>query len=746
MLIDSHRRPVYKTTMLGLFASTLFLSAFLIFWVQPMFAKMILPLLGGSPSVWNTSMVFFQSTLLAGYLYADVSVRRIPVRLQPLVHGGLLLAAVFFLPVALAPAWRPPAASNPVASVLLLMLTTVGLPALVVSSTAPLVQAWFARTGHAAAGDPYFLYSASNFGSMLALLGYPTIIEPALRLDGQSRIWAAGFALLALALLGCAAALLRARAGGEKPPQAPAPDDGAASAAPTARERGMWLLLSFVPSSLLLGVTMHITTDIATVPFLWVLPLALYLSTFVIAFSRRPVLSRSFARRLQPAALAALAGVLFLENMLPALTFSVHLLAFFATALACHSELAARRPAADHLTNFYLWLSIGGVLGGIFNALVAPLVFTTVAEYPLVILGAAFLRPGNPVAAGRRRWLEFAIPAGVFLLLWQGPPLVLASRFQFQYFIVKVVLIALCCVAVYALRSRALGFGLGIAAVLGVGFLNVNVLGRGVEHRERNFFGVISIVRDGSTRVFKHGSVLHGAQSLEPELRRTPLAYHSLNGPLGEIFSAYRRVLAGRSIAVGGLGAGATAAYGQRGQKMVFYELDPAVERIARDPRYFTFLADSPADIRVEIGDARLRLAEAAPGAYSMIILDVFSSDAVPVHLLTREALRLYLDKLAPGGILAFNISNVFLDLQPVVHALAADAGLISAIRFGASNPKASGGYYQNLPSTWVIMAREMNDLIPLQAFPDWFRTEGRAGMGPWTDGYSNIFRVFNPW
>lgn len=729
--------------MLPLFALTLFASAFLLFWIQPMFAKMVLPLLGGSPSVWNTVMVFFQATLLGGYLYADLVARRVPPRLQPPLHLGLLAAALLLLPAGVPESWEPPAASSPAPALLVLLVAAVGLPALVVSSTAPLVQRWFSRTRHAAARDPYFLYAASNLGSMLALLGYPTLIEPALDLETQSRAWTGGFAVLGTGLLGCGGALWwslrRGDAGAAAPGAPPSPP-------PSRAEVGAWLALSFVPSSLLLGVTTHITTDVAAVPFLWVLPLALYLGTFVIVFSRRPAIPHRLALAAAPAVLLVLAVVLFAGDVYPAVSFPLHLLAFFGIALAFHGELAARRPAPDHLTAFYLWMAVGGVLGGVFNALLAPVLFDSVAEYGLVAAAAAFLRPlpaGRP--AGGRRWTGCALPAAVFLLLWMLPRLVLGSGLAYRQHQIKAGLALACAVAVFLLlRSRRAGFGLGVAAILAAAA--VGEYKPGLEHKERNFFGVVSVESDGDTRVFMHGHTLHGAQSLAAGRRGTPLAYHAPTGPLGEVFSAFGPGLAGRSIAIAGLGAGAMAAYGREGQELVFYELDPAVERIARDPRWFTFLEDSAAEVRVVIGDARLRIAEARPGEFAMLVVDVFSSDAVPVHLLTREALLLYLEKLAPGGVLVFHITNAFLDLQPVVHALAEDAGLVSAIRWGTARQAPGEGFYANLPSTWVVMARDIAHLTPLAPFPDWYRTEGRPGMKPWTDTFSNIFRVFRPW
>jgi hypothetical protein len=414
------------------------------------------------------------------------------------------------------------------------------------------------------------------------------------------------------------------------------------------------------------------------------------------------------------------------------ITFPIHILAFFATALACNGELAARRPPTAHLTQFYLWLSLGGVLGGAFNALLAPLLFKTVAEYVLMVVVAIFLRPNFSLWKGSRPWLNLVIPAAVFPWFYVGKLLLgwIDVPFHYrEYADLGVVVVA--AVAVGLIRARPLGLGLGVLSVIMTGL--VFAPAQRTVHQERNFFGVLRVAASEEMNIFFHGKTMHGAQSLDPAQRREPQLYFSRTGPLGEVFTSFSGALQGKRIAVAGLGAGAIAAYGLPGQGMDFYELDPAVERIARDPRYFTYLADSPASVRVVLGDARLKLAEAPPGSYAMIIMDVFSGDSIPVHLLTREALRTYLEKLAPGGVLVFHISNAYLDLQPVMHALAEDAGLTSAIRWGS---------LQTTPAVWVVMARSITDLVPLSPYPDWFRTVGKPEVGLWTDSFSNIFRV----
>ena len=413
--------------MLILFSLTLFLGAALLFMVEPMFGKMALPLLGGSPAVWNTCMVFYQGALLAGYLYAHLAPKWLGVRRQAAFHLGLLLVILFTLPIGIFHGWTPPPTANPVTWLLLLLLLSVGLPFFVVSSTAPLLQKWFTHTGHASAHDPYFLYGASNLGSLLALVAYPTIIEPYLRLHHQSWVWAGGYALLLVLVALCGVILWRASApAGAAPGQdaaIAAPGIGAATSAaspPTISQRAWWVLLAFFPSSLLLGVTTYLSTDIAAVPLLWIIPLILYLLTFVLVFARKPLIPHQIMVFVEPFVIILLAVIFFARlkgvvwQIIP-----VHLLAFFCIAMVCHGELMHSRPPADHLTEFYLWISVGGVLGGIFNALLAPILFSSVMEYPLIIVAACLARPSLSLPTDRpnQRWWDFLLPLGLGVLL-----------------------------------------------------------------------------------------------------------------------------------------------------------------------------------------------------------------------------------------------------------------------------------------------------------------------------------------
>jgi spermidine synthase len=736
--------------LLAFFALSLFVSATLLFWVQPMFAKMVLPLLGGTPAVWNTCMVFYQAVLLAGYVYAHVSARWLGVRWQAVLHVGWLALALLVLPIGIPKGWIPPAAAYPGPWLLLLLLVSVGLPFFVLSTTAPMLQQWFAHTRHHAARDPYFLYAASNLGSMVALLGYPALLEPRLRLVQQSHVWSLGYGLLALLILSCAGILWRSHQAGN--PEAGKGEGGEPEAAPavfpetlTAGRRLRWVLLAFAPSSLLLGVTTYISTDIAAVPLIWVIPLALYLLTFVLVFARRPLLSLELVARWQPVAVLPLV-VLFLWDLQAEgnLVLPLHLVAFFFLAMVCHGELARSRPSTAHLTEFYLWLSVGGVLGGLFNALVAPLVFNSVVEYPLAIVLACLLRPAT---RGHSPWKDFtwrdlAWPLGFGLLLALLVQMVKANAGQAGVTGVTVIVSCFAALVCYGFAFWALRFGLGVGAIFLAGVLYSSG-DYPVLHRERSFFGVLQVQADatGQYHFLYHGTTLHGAQSLDPQRRREPLTYYIPTGPVGQVFNAFIHKRRHQNVAVIGLGTGSLSSYAWARQSWTFFEIDPAVERLARDPLYFTFLEDCPAEMKVILGDARLTLARAPDRVYDLIIFDAFSSDAVPTHLISREALSLYLTKLANGGMLMFHISNRYLDLRPVLANLAADAAQVCIYQDYQVSEAEQSTYASH--SMWVVMARSQKDLGELAQDERWTQAAPDPRVGLWTDEYSNILSVF---
>lgn len=720
--------------MVALYTITIFLGASLLFLLQPMFARMVLPLLGGSPAVWNTAMVFFQAVLLAGYGYAHASLRWLGPRRQPLVHLPLTFLPFAVLPIAVGAGWAPPADGNPAGWLLALLAAAIGLPFLVVSTSSAVLQGWFASSGHPRSRDPYFLYAASNAGSMLALLAYPALIEPSLTLSRQSALWSWGYGLLVVLTAACAwqqrrPADLKSQISNLKSDPATRPDR---------RQRLRWVALSFLPSSLLLGVTSHLSTEVAAIPLMWVVPLALYLATFVIAFAPRPWVPATLPRRAYPILLVALVLLFDLQAAEPVWAFALlHLAVFFTAALLCHGQLAAGRPAAGHLTEFYLWLAAGGALGGLFNGLLAPLLFRSVAEYPLALVltaGLALVPEGTGLA--RSRWPDLLWPAalggavaGAIRLLGPGVGPVPGIVF------------GLGAVACFLCSQRPLRFALAAGALLLAGRAYDGERGA-VLHLERSFFGVHRVTTDaaGNFRQLLHGKTLHGRQSLDPARRREALTYYHATGPIGEILAGLG-ARSGLRVGAVGLGAGSLAGYVRPGQAWTYFEIDPVVVRLARNERYFTYLRDAPVPVRIVLGDARLSLSHEPEGAFDLLVLDAYSADSIPVHLATREAIALYLRKLAPGGVLAFHISNWHLDLEPVFANLARDAGLTCLVRDDTAITPAQQALGKS-PSVWVAMARSPAELGFLARGTDWQRARG-TGAAAWTDDFSSVLGVF---
>jgi hypothetical protein len=742
-----------------LFAVTLFVSAALLFFVQPLIAKIILPYLGGSPAVWNTCMVFFQSALLAGYAFVHFVMMRVGTRAQVLIQAVLLFLPMTVLPLGLAPRVLEaiPHDANPIPWLLELLFVSVGLPFFVVSTSAPLLQKWFSATGHPAARDPYFLYGASNLGSMVALLGYPLLVEPQLRLGQQAWLWTVGYGLLVLLVIGCGVALWqttrRAPAASPKVQQKELLED---TGPLTWQRRLRWLVLAFVPSSLLLGVTSYFSTDIAAIPLLWVVPLSLYLLTFVLVFTPRlrlpyPLLSRGLALA------TLLVTIVLLSETEPEpvwVLILIHLALFFLAALVCHGELAQDRPAPRHLSEFYLWMSLGGVLGGLFNALIAPLVFDRIAEYPLAMVLACLCRPRPASDDDEARrpawWTDVAWPVGLgaltaLLILTFPAPGNETGKLSSVMALRIALLLGLPAVLCYLFVGRPVRFALGVGAIMIASTLDNGLLGRPLR-RERNFFGTLRITRDPRNRYNQlvHGNTLHGRQHLDEALRDVPLSYYHRSGPVGQFFDQVFNPSHPRGrVGVIGLGIGSIAAYAQPEQQWTFYEIDPAVDRVASDTRYFTFLEEHRRQLTpVELGDARLRLQEAADHTYDLIIIDAFNSDAIPVHLLTQQALRLYMDKLKEGGLMFFNISNLYLDLQPVLGNLARHENLYGYVR-NDTELSAEQREDGKEPSIWAVLCSDPKLLGPLLHDQRWRRLPSKTRAGVWTDDFSNIWSAF---
>jgi hypothetical protein len=734
------------------FAATMFLSAFLLFSMEPMVAKMILPLLGGAPAVWNTCLVFFQAVLLAGYLYAHLSARRLSQRPQIVLHLCVLLLALLVLPVHISTAWTPPARQNPAIWLLALLSVSVGLPFFVLSASTPILQKWFSLSGDPTANDPYFLYAASNAGSLAGLLTYPFALEPTLRLTTQSKAWSYGYILFFLLACACAAIIWRLpqtliqRSFQE---QVATSTGNGENVGLSAKKRVRWVVLAFVPASLTLGITTALTTEMPAIPLFWVLPLAVYLISFVLVFARKPPISQDWLIRRLPFLILAAAFPIVSQLKLPTLLWiPLDLLTLFGIGMVCHGELARSRPPAERLTEFYLWISVGGVLGGTFNALIAPLIFDSVIELPLVLILAALLRP--PIDVGentqRARKLDLLLPLALGLSLLTVILILQTVGLKSSTPIGRAVTILLFGYSLewcLSFGRRPIRFAVGLTAVFLASTAYVGQYGH-ILHTERSFFGVTRVTDDNEKelRMLLHGATIHGLQSLDPKRAKEPLSYYSEAGPVGQVFDAFSANPNENQVAIVGLGAGTMACYVTPPHQLTYYEIDPLVQRIAENPQYFTFVRDCNPQVRIVLGDARLSLKEAPDDRYGIIILDAFSGDSIPVHLLTREALRLYLTKLTASGILVFHITNSYVDLQPVLGALAEDAGLVGLIeRDGSSAAAIKNGA---LPSVWVVLGRSAKDLGKLAGSSRWKPLLSKPGSTLWTDDFSSVISIFN--
>jgi SAM-dependent methyltransferase len=735
--------------MVALFVCTLFLSSTLLFLVQPMIAKMVLPLLGGTPAVWNTCMVFFQATLLLGYLYVHAVTRWLRLGQQALLHIVLLVLSLLALPIALAAHDEPPSTGTPIFWLARVLLLSVGFPFFVVSTSGPLLQRWFARTNKPGAQDPYFLSVAGNLGSIAALLAYPAGLEPRLRLAEQSWLWAGCYTTFVLLMIVSVAIAYRTVR------QQPATSDSSSADAPaeavSIRQKLRWIGLAFIPSSLMLGLTTFLTTDVAPVPLFWVVPQTLYLLSFALVFARRQVIQHTLMLRMLPLLALVLVTVLvFASQLSPLVQGPLHLLTFFAAAMVCHGELARSRPTSSGLTEFYLLVSVGGVLGGLFNALVAPAAFRTVVEYPLAIILACAARPasarfeaGTSQPAASRLWqrgLDVAVPLALGLIVFGLLSAFAArdSREPLPFLLLYVAPPLIC----FSLKARPLRFALGLAALMIPSSVYLSAH-QPVALAGRSYYSVFKVVTDPTRnlRLLVHARTVHGAQSLDPSRAGEPLTYFHRTGPIGQAFESFAGPYAKSRVAVVGLGAGTLAAYAQPGQNWTFYEIDPAIESMARDPRYFTYLRDARADVRVVLGDARLSLAKEADNRFDLLVIDAFGADAIPVHLLTSEALRIYLRTVQPHGVLAFHLSNRYMDLQPLVGDLANAAGLV-ALAQDQREISAADEQAGKAPSTWVVVARAQEDLGSLASDSRWRRLQPQASPRVWTDDFSNPLSV----
>lgn len=719
----------------ALFAATLFVSALLLFAVQPMFAKMVLPRLGGAPAVWSVAMVFFQTALLAGYAYAHWLSRTLPVGLAAIVHLGVLAAVALTLPIGIAANFETPPSSGIGLWLIGLFAASIGLPFVALAASAPLLQNWFGASGHPQATNPYVLYAASNLGSFAALLAYPFIIEPTLTLRSQTLVWTCGFALLALlvAIAGVVVARASANAAAAEPAAAPPA---------TWQDRFGWIALSAIPAGLVVAVTAYISTDVAAAPLLWVLPLALYLLTFVAVFRDRAWIRHEVVIFLVPFLIPALAlSLLGGDREYWMTTIVVNLISFFLLALLCHGALYQRRPAPARLTEFFLWTSLGGVLGGIFAGLVAPHIFVRPYEYPVLIVAALLTLPGA-FTGSARQFLMRAWPAWLVIALAIVQPLIFDVRLGVSAILPFNIAMVLLAGWMLLQRRDAVRF----AALSVVAFVAIATWTPGphIIETTRSFFGVHQIAEnlEGTHRILRHGTTLHGveripAAGMPADSRPEPLAYYHFGGPISEGVAAARAVR-GRldHVAIVGLGAGSLACHRHEGETWTFFEIDPEVVRLARDPNLFTFLSRCAPSAPVVLGDARLTLAR-SPQQYDLIVLDAFSSDAIPAHLLTREALRGYASRLSPHGTMLMHISNRHLNLAPVVAAVGAAEGFTTFLKLGESSEDFAVDY--KAAAQVVALARDVADLGGLPAMPGWEKRMPTPSVAAWTDDYSDI-------
>ncbi len=738
-----HRRSVGLAVI---FTATIFLSATLLFSVQPMFTKLILPLLGGASNVWNTAMVFFQAMLLGGYVYAHLISRYLPVKAQIAVHTLVTLAGILFLPLAVPEAIVLPESGMPTFWLLGLFGITVGLPFFALSANAPLLQRWFSLTDHQDADDPYFLYSASNAASLIILCAYPIFIEPNMRLGGQTLSWAVGYAALFGMILLTALALTRRLA-----PASVGVSTETKAVASGWRQKSFWVFLAFLPSSLMLGVTTYMTNNIASTPFLWILPLALYLLTFVIVFARKPLVSANGLARLFP--WVVILGFLLIAPdfshdfgafsistaMPPIVKIPLLLTVYFLIALYCHAILVERRPATSGLTEFYILMSVGGVLGGIFNALIAPVIFNAVYEFILVLCLVLFLRPSGiqMPQSGDKPWRLLFIGSAAAAL---NAASLLGAGLTLTY----VAFITVAILAVSCLRFNFNRFiKIGAFAALAIVAVVFDLFGSDSLYKDRSFYSLLSVraqdSEHGTVHEFVHGNTVHNYQLRDRSLHHVPTSYYIGGGSIHSSVEALRSALGGNlDIAVIGLGAGAMVCYEQPKDNWMYFEIDPAVVDLARNTEFFSYIETCVPQADIRIGDARQKLEAVPKGSLDMIVVDAFSSNSIPAHLVTREALELYRSRMTPDGLVFFHTSNKMLDVTSVVARLSEDAGLTAryiALDEFPDNPYARHGAL----ATGILMGPDEMMQKVTSGDPRFQTWTSSRHVKLWTDDYSSV-------
>lgn len=786
--------------MVFLFTIAIFLSAFLLFLVQPMVGKIFLPWVGGAPAAWNTCMFFFQFVLLGGYYYAHATLKHLSLKKHFIVHFVLMLTAIVFLPIKFSGTESVP--TNPAPWLLTQLLITVALPFFVLSSSAPIIQKWFYHCDHKRSANPFFLYAASNAGSFSALIIYPLFVEPTYNTYEQGVIWSIGYVLTILLMGLCAFFVNKSikksaskdlsseikdeNAEKNERTKIEANNDGAKSQAiakPGFFQVIKWVFAAFIPSSLFLGCTQFMTRDIAPVPMLWVIPLMIYLFTFIVAFAEKFVIKLSYIKSAALISMVVFFPVYYLGAIRDTWTnIFVHLAILFAIALMCHRYLSDTKPVPEYLTTFFLCLSIGGVMGGLFNSFIAVELFDAHAEYPLVIaLSAIIINASKSNATNSSSTGKMSLLASVVLgILFAGAtwfiyyiPLTswffkIGSYFsfdnssesfttaynflsthhrEFRFFVYFI--LGLYTVSMLNRKERFNLFAFSSSVMIVLMFVSIG-LGSHVIYRSRNFFGVKEVILEDyrSVRKLVHGTTVHGVQSLDPEWQQYPLSYYHFNGPLGDVFASGLGRKEGLRVAGIGLGAGSMAAYLYSGQHMTFYEIDPEIVEIAKNIGAFTYLGNAQGTYDVVVGDGRLKIAQAEDESYDIIVVDAFSSDYIPVHLMTVEAVGIYLEKLKEDGLLVFNISNRYLDMQPLADALAREHGLVCLITVDNEFDSSFDENWNRYASVYAVMSRNTVNLpIP------WVSNELMWKMYPedndfeaWTDDFSSLLplMIFN--
>ena len=711
-----------------LFTATIFAGSFLLFLIQPMIARIALPRLGGAPAVWNSAMLVYQALLLGGYAYAHW-LTRYSARTQALAHLAAFAAAALFLPIGLSAATLP-ANISAFLWVPWLLIVSIGPLFFLISANAPLLQRWFSVSG---AGDPYPLYAASNLGSFAGLVAYPLLLEPLLPVSAQRLIWTAGYAMLFVLLLGCAATLRKSDGFRSAPARA--------EEAPNLRKALPWVWLAFIPSGLMLSTTLFITTDIMPMPLLWVVPLGLYLLSFTVAFSSKGRVAGLLAL-VAPYMLVPAAICLFIGDGLPLpVTAGILLVALFAISVACHLKIYRSRPDPRQLTGFYLAVAVGGALGGLFCALLAPLIFDWTYEYPLLLIAAAVaLLPGySPIVP--QRWLErpaVSIAAAGLAGLVLVAALAAVAIWRRDNELVQYGSLAALLVGSLAVGSRILLTSTMLAAMIVGGAWQKLQLSAAPDRMTRTYFGIYSIFETGSARQLMHGTTLHGIQLLTRGWESWPTTYYAKESGVGRALELVPEMYGDKArISVVGLGTGTLACYRQPNQRWTFFELDPAVVDMASNGATFTFMRRCAPDARLVVGDARLQLANEPPATADVLVVDAFSSDAVPMHLLTKEAFDVYGRHLKAGGLLLVHISNRHLDLEPVV---AAAPGWHA--RIGHFRPEWD---YQHLTgSDWLALSRSPAVVEALaRASDDSFWEPATRRRQLWTDDRASLLTVF---